>query len=643
MLLCVLSGYASAKEYHVSVNGMDGSYGSVSKPFKTISAAAAVAQPGDTITVHEGIYREQVSPPRGGTSDDNQIVYQAAPGEAVEIRGSEVVKNWTKEAGGVWKTEIPNTLFGKFNPFADEVKGDWFNPRGPKAGVYKDGEWLDDMKENPGGRKHHTGCVYQDGEWLFEAGKKADLFVEAGRFGEQKTDKAWFAEVGEKTTTVYATFGGSNPNESLTEVNVRQTVFYPRKPFLNYITVRGFKMRHAAPPWAPPTAEQMGLIGTHWSKGWIIENNEISHSINVGLSLGKYGDEFDNIGASNEAYLNAIDRAYSNGWNKETIGSHIIRNNEIFYCEQAGIVGSMGASYSKIIGNHIHHIYSQRRFTGAEMAAIKFHASIDMVIEGNCIHDAFLAIWLDWMAQGPRVSRNLLYRNICHDLYFEVNHGPYLVDNNICLSETNRHLSQGGAFVHNFFACKWGNWADSRQTPYFKAHTTEKIADHNLKVGDDRFYNNVFIGNGAKDSLIVVNEHPTIPYYFSFGLRCYEKRPRLPETGGNFYYHGAEPCANEKAVVVADNPQIKLTEEKDGVYLEYTVSPKQKEGKTELVTTELLGKAQVPRQEFTHPDGSPLKIDTDYFGKKRNLNNPSSGPFENPGTGRVTLKVWPVK
>jgi alpha-L-arabinofuranosidase len=37
--------------------------------------------------------------------------------------------------------------------------------------------------------------------------------------------------------------------------------------------VRGFTMRHAATPWAPPTAEQIGLIGTHWSKGWIIEDN----------------------------------------------------------------------------------------------------------------------------------------------------------------------------------------------------------------------------------------------------------------------------------------------------------------------------------------------------------------------------------
>lgn len=68
-------------------------------------------------------------------------------------------------------------------------------------------------------------------------------------------------------------------------------MFYPEKPFVNYITVRGFTLSQAATPWVPPTAEQIGLIGTHWSKGWVIEHNEVKHSKCVGITLGKYGDE----------------------------------------------------------------------------------------------------------------------------------------------------------------------------------------------------------------------------------------------------------------------------------------------------------------------------------------------------------------
>ena len=44
-------------------------------------------------------------------------------------------------------------------------------------------------------------------------------------------------------------------------------------------------------------------------------------------------------------------------------------------------------------------------------------------------------IWLDWMAQGTRVTKNLLYNNDLEDLFMEVNHGPTLVDNNLLLSE----------------------------------------------------------------------------------------------------------------------------------------------------------------------------------------------------------------
>jgi alpha-N-arabinofuranosidase len=609
-VLLMLSMSISAKEYHVAKSGNDTNVGSFESPLLTIQTAANMAKPGDVITVHEGVYREEITPPQGGLSDDNRITYQAASGEDVTIKGSEIVEGWTLESNNVWKAEIPNIFFGDFNPYADEVKGDWFNPKG---------------------RKHHTGCVYQNGEWLFEAAAKEDLLER----------KSWFAEVGEKTTTIWASFEGTNPNQSLTEINVRQTVFYPRKPFVNYITVSGFKMCHAAPKWAPPTAEQMGLVGTHWSKGWIIENNDISYSINVGISLGKYGDEFDNLGLGTAGYLESIDRARENGWNKATIGSHIVRNNVISYCEQAGIVGSMGASFSKITGNHIHHIYRQKRFAGDEMAGIKFHAPIDMLIEHNRIHDAHWGIWLDWMTQGTRVSSNLLYQNEL-DLFLEVNHGPFVIDNNLFLSKLVKHHSQGGAYVHNIFGGVLGACPDGRQTPYFKAHSTEKVADHEFVGGDDRFYNNMFDGNDGSSRdpgwWEGMKTHPL--WHFGYGLWIYDTRPPAPQTGGNIYYNGALPCAKEKAVVVKTNPDIKVEERGNDVYLHITIDPKQDIKGNKIVTTALLGVAEVPQLPFESPDGKPIKIDTDYFGKKRNLKNPSTGPFENAGIGRVSLKVW---
>ena len=84
-----------------------------------------------------------------------------------------------------------------------------------------------------------------------------------------------------------------------------------------------------------------------------------------------------------KGYVKTIDRALNNGWNKETIGHHVVRNNTISHCEQAGIVGSLGAAFSTVTGNTIHDIHVRRLFTGAEMAGIKFHAAIDTTICGQ--------------------------------------------------------------------------------------------------------------------------------------------------------------------------------------------------------------------------------------------------------------------
>ena len=95
MLTLALAACAiQAEEHHVSLTGHGGNPGTQAKPFKRISSAAEVAQPGDVVTVHEGIYRERVNPPRGGTADDKRIVYRAAPGEKVVIKGAEMVKAW---------------------------------------------------------------------------------------------------------------------------------------------------------------------------------------------------------------------------------------------------------------------------------------------------------------------------------------------------------------------------------------------------------------------------------------------------------------------------------------------------------------------------------------------------------------------
>ena len=109
--------------FHVATDGSDIADGSEGRPLRTISRAAGHAQPGDTVIVHGGEFREWVRPARGGLSDQRRITYQAAPGEHVVVKGSERVAGWEPEGGTVWRTSVPNSLFGDFNPFAEAGGG----------------------------------------------------------------------------------------------------------------------------------------------------------------------------------------------------------------------------------------------------------------------------------------------------------------------------------------------------------------------------------------------------------------------------------------------------------------------------------------------------------------------------------------
>src|ERR1700755_809752 len=103
--------------FHVATSGSDLAEGSADSPFRTINRAAAVAQPGDTVTVHAGEYREWVKPRNGGLGTRRRITYQAAEGEHVVIKGSERITDWVNEGGTVWKAVVGNAAFGDFNPY----------------------------------------------------------------------------------------------------------------------------------------------------------------------------------------------------------------------------------------------------------------------------------------------------------------------------------------------------------------------------------------------------------------------------------------------------------------------------------------------------------------------------------------------
>lgn len=572
---------------HVATNGRGGADGTANDPLASIQEAACRATPGDRIVVRAGVYRERVDPPHGGTDDERRITFETAGDGLVEIRGSEIITGWTRDGERVWRTEIPDAMFGVFHPFTTALAGDWFCGKG---------------------RTHHVGSVFVGDTWFNEAES-----LEEVRDAREPLP-LWHATRSDHGTILRIQCDGLDPNRETVEVTVRQSVFYPSRTGVDFLTVRGFHMRHAATPWAPPTAEQIGLLGTNWSRGWIIEDNTISHSLACGITLGKYGDAFDNTSQNSaEGYNETIARALRNGWDRGTVGGHIVRRNTITDCEQAGIVGSLGSAFSRIEHNHIHRIWTKQRFCGAEIGGIKFHGAIDTVIAGNHVHHAERGIWLDWMSQGTRVHANLLHDNASDDLFLEVNHGPCVVDHNVFLSEVNlRDWSEGTAFVHNLFAGGITLSRESRRTPCHLPHSTAILRVPDFQHLDVRFFNNIFDGPWLSD----LSESQWVAH----GLWAYARPPRQLHAAGNVFFRAARGTGHAR---FGRDPGIRL----EGTMLAIDLADLPV---VETVTAGMLGTAAAADLPFEDAEGWPVAFGHDYVGDEHPVGHTLPGPFASP-------------
>lgn len=87
--------------WYVATSGNDAAAGSLAQPFKTIQAAANVAQTGDTVDVEGGTYRETVHPAHPG------VTFTSYKGQTVTITGTDQVTGWSGTGGAVYKASMP--------------------------------------------------------------------------------------------------------------------------------------------------------------------------------------------------------------------------------------------------------------------------------------------------------------------------------------------------------------------------------------------------------------------------------------------------------------------------------------------------------------------------------------------------------
>ncbi|MDO5514644.1 MAG: right-handed parallel beta-helix repeat-containing protein [Staphylococcus xylosus] len=634
---------------HVDKKGSDCGLGNVESPFLTIDKAALVAQPGDSIIVHEGIYREEITHINTGLSESRRISFEAAKDEQVIIKGSEEITGWQQIDGSIWKVEIDNKIFKDFNPFATKLFGDWLAVDNDKS----------------------LGQVYLNDQSLFEVSEYEQLtdpkLVEETL--DHWTNKqvtydykdqsiyVWYTKVEKDITTIYVNFHDYNPNNEVTEINVRKSAFRPFKMHTNYITIRNFEIANVATQWSPPTAAQTGMIDTHWSKGWIIENNTLYNAVCSAIAIGKEistGDNLNTYRKDKPGYqyqIETVFKAVNSDWNKETIGSHIVRNNVIHDCGQNAVVGHLGSAFSKIYNNHIYNIGNKREFFGYEIAGIKLHAAIDTQVYNNYVHNCSLGMWFDWQTQGTRISKNIFNDNT-RDLFVEVSSGPYIVDNNILTADyaLDNH-AQGGAYVNNIINGEIVHRLMlDRATPYHVPHSTLIAGFAPVYGGDDRFFNNIFIGQEGIPNVgtEIYNGYNTSLSEFKEAVAKEEgdhesfhkiKQPVYIED--NAYFNKANQFNREDRNFINENvnPDLSIVEEGNDVYLNISVPESFIEFKGKVYDTETLPKVRIVDADFEDENGNSLTLNTDLNDELRE-NESMIGPLQTLATGNNKVKIW---
>jgi parallel beta-helix repeat protein len=253
------AGAAIASDYHVAQRSPaadDKNSGTADKPFRTIRAAVAGARlkPGDTLYVHEGVYREgvELSPANAYHGQPGaHIRILAWPKEVVEIKGSDVVTDWKK-----YDESTPGTTTAPPAPTAS------------KGMVYVTEKW-----------PHNTQQVFCDGKVLTQiAGYVGEGYVQEaweGRKGKGLADLeagSFYYDRGARKLYLWLP-AGDDPARHLLEAQVRTVGISTCD--LDYYDVAGFKVTHAS----------VGMGGSFGSFN-TLENVEVTYADFCGISVG---------------------------------------------------------------------------------------------------------------------------------------------------------------------------------------------------------------------------------------------------------------------------------------------------------------------------------------------------------------------
>jgi len=462
-----------------SSDATDTNPGTPEAPLRTIDAAAQLAQPGDTVLVRPGVYREWVKPARGG-EPNAPITYQATERERVFVRGSDLFQpGWEghKSLGDVWTADLPEASFTYRNP-------------------YTTGESISGRDHNPPARPHKgpefpltLGQVFIDGRILTQVEFREQLASLLG---------TWMVSPDGRELWLHLPEGVASPAEAEIELSVRHRIFSPIRRGLEHIHLRGFVFEHCANQGSFP---QAGAVSLRGGSHWIIENNTVRFANSIGIDIGS---EFwepesipDVVPEDQRAFLPT---------------DNVIRGNRVTDNGLCGIAG-IGTLRASIVGNVIErnnalgHTPNRGKKIWEEEGGIKTHGMAYGLIEGNLIrNNDGPGIWIDNGFTHARITRNVVIGNLRMGVFLELGSGPALVDNNF-IAHTRMgdglysHDAARVTVTHNtlFGNANWGLWCAWATDRRFRCHTDE-TGERRYEESHHsgwRIRNNLFVGNRA--------------------------------------------------------------------------------------------------------------------------------------------------
>ena len=501
--------------------------GSAANPFKTIQTAADAAQPGDTVIVKAGVYRESIVLKHGGTADAS-IVFKASPLGSAIVDGSVPVTGFESNSTdtatvSIWYCPTYKPSYGKLD---DKTIARW-----TKQGAIG----IEAIERNT-----RQDMLWLDGKHLNEVASKDQLTPGTYWLDHEKGGFYLALDKGEKVT------------DHLVEASVLMNLL-TCAPDCSYIQIKGFHFTKAAAPRQGTAVE----IGTRVfaspghpegsGRGWVFEGNLVDWNGFTGVTVHGF--------------------------------DHQIVRNVIEWNGDSGIGGSH--CHNVVLDGNISRLNNWKGINpGFEGGGGKFAICDNVTIRNHeACYNFGPGIWFDTNNSNIHIEHCLAHENKGAGIFIEISQGPVEIDDNICYGNLGSGIgvaeSSNVTVEHNVLAVNYEgiglrNLQNRTGPPLDGATKPEKYQLSDLTIRGNYFLENSKAGIVNTDKTIdtaashITSDNNTFSKTVPVWWKIPDNSNPMLSNDGNFtppesdgYWVFASPSDAFKKIGLEEHSQIK--------------------------------------------------------------------------------------